>query len=144
MVKLAKQRAWVETALDTIEGLTVNTDLGLDFETQVSKHGTPVATAFSPKFNAVAEGDVLKYRSSLEVWIVERKDGDHEGLMESIILALENVAYPDFYEDGDVSHSPGDIREYDGQIWDLSADADSGNIIIRLTITLNYIYVSER
>lgn len=144
MVKLAKQRDWVETALGTIEGLTVNTDLGLDFESQVSKHGTPVATAFSPKFSAIAEGDVLKYRSSLEVWIIERKDGDHEGLMDDIISALENTAYPDFYESGDASHSPGDIREYDGQIWDLTADEDSGNVIIRLTITLNYIYVSTR
>jgi len=145
MIKLAKQRDWVETVLDTIEDLNVNkTKRHLTFESQVSQIGTPVVTVLLPKFKGDVEGDVFKHTVATDIWVVERKDGDYEALIDSIVNALEGSAYPDFYEAGDSSHFPATLMDYSGEVWEDSADTESGNIIIRITITVFYKNISVR
>ncbi len=144
MIKIGKQKEWIETVLGTVSGLNVNTNPNLDFETQVATLGTPVATPIIAEGQGNVEGNVLKHSVPIEIWIIERADGDYTGIVEDIVNALEGSAYPDFYESGDPSHAPGSLMRYNWRIWGMTKDVDSGSIIIRMTITIDYINISER
>lgn len=144
MINLAKMRTWAETRLGTVSGLIVNTDKKLSFEDQITKEGAPIATVIVAEGNGDIEGNVFRHRPKIEIWLLERDDGDYEKLVRDTVAAFEGNAYPDFYESGDPSHAPATLKSYDWRIWGMFQDEQSGIIVIRLILTIFYKNISNR
>lgn len=145
MIKLAKMRAWAEARIDAVASLKKNTNLTLTVEGVISAYGTPTATAFIDSGGMRAEGDVLLPDIPLTINIIAQDDEDWEQVLEDLCNEIESnsKAYPDFYESGDVSHSPATVISYKWNIYPPTAEM-SGIIIIVFIINFNYIAVANR
>lgn len=145
MIKFTKMIEWANARIDAVASLKKNTNLTLTVEGIISACGTPTATAFIDSGGARSEGDVLLPDIPVTINIIAQDDDDWEGAIEDLCNEIESNsnAYPDFYESGDVSHSPATVMGYKWNIYPPTAEM-SGIIIIVFIINFNYIAVANR
>lgn len=145
MLKNAKIRAWLETIITDLEGLFLNTDRNLTFAQQSTKIGTPVATVVVRRGSVRIEGQKLNHLVPIDISVVAREDADYEQTMEDLFNAIEDGAFPDFFEAGDANRSPGYVDGYDWDVWPMASEGRvTGKIVIMMIVNLVYSNISNR